>query len=62
MAKICPSLESKADIFFSYLPKSDINLAAEESVWHRPHSRKCCVLPVLSALSEDALSRPRSVH
>lgn len=29
MAKICPFLESKADIFSSYLPVSDINLAIE---------------------------------
>lgn len=30
MAKICPFLESKAGIFSSYLPVSDINLAMGE--------------------------------
>lgn len=36
MAKIFPFLESKADIFSSYLPVSDINLAKEKSIWHNP--------------------------
>lgn len=30
MAKICPFLESKTDIFSCYLPVSDINLAGEK--------------------------------
>lgn len=33
MAKICPFLESKADIFSRYLPVSDINLAIEKNAF-----------------------------
>lgn len=36
MAKICPFLESKTDIFSCYLPVSDINLATEKSIWLGP--------------------------
>lgn len=36
MAKICLFLENKADIFSSYLPVSDINLATEKSIWAQP--------------------------
>lgn len=31
MAKICPFLESEADVFPSYLPVSDIHLATEQT-------------------------------
>lgn len=46
MAKIFPFLESKADIFSSYLPISDINLAKEKSIWHGLLCPYCCALPV----------------
>lgn len=46
MAKICPFLESKADIFSSYLPVSDINLAIEKSIWHGLRCPLWCVFPV----------------
>lgn len=46
MAKICPFLESKADIFSCYLPVSDINLAIEKSIWHSLHCPQWCALPV----------------
>lgn len=31
MAKICPFVESEADVFPSYLPVSDIHLATEQT-------------------------------
>lgn len=36
MAKICPFLESKADIFSCYLPVSDMNLAIEKKHLAQP--------------------------
>lgn len=33
MAKICPFLENKTDIFPSYLPVSDISLAMGKCTW-----------------------------
>lgn len=53
MAKICPFLESKPDIFPSYLPVSDINLAIEESIWHSLH-----VPVVVRFLSASSTSAP----
>lgn len=48
MAKICPFLESKTDIFSCYLPVSDINLAEKKAFGTVSSSHSSAYFPSVS--------------
>lgn len=54
MAKICSFLESKAGIFSSYLPASDINLAMREQK-RKKKNNKHLLLRVLTVFENTVL-------